>query len=107
MNKIVFFPDKKLKNKIENKIENHLKNNKKYRLVTVSVNFSFVTKDTNLVCQRNIENIIKDGCLSEVIIQKLNVKGISLKNVIKNYWEGKKENLVLLLQLNQLKKDQD
>ena len=107
MKKIVQFPDRYSENKIAEQVKNRLKNDSEDRLVTFEVKFSFITKDENLVSQRNFEDLIKDQYVGEAIIQNLEVEGRSLKSVVKNFRKGIKNDFNLMLQINDLKRIED
>ena len=87
--------------------KNRLKNDSEDRLVTFEVKFSFITKDENIVCQRNFEDLIKGQYVGEAIIQNLEVEGRSLKSVVKNFRKGIKNDFNLMLQINDLKRIED
>ena len=104
MKKIINFPNRHTEKKIAEQVKKRLKNNIEERLVTFDVKFSYITKDENLVCQRNFEDFIKEQYDGEAIIQKLKVEGQSLKSVTKKFRKGTKNDFILMLQINDLKR---
>ena len=104
MKKIIDFPNRHTEKKIAEQVKKRLKNNIEEKLVTFDIKFSFITKDENLVCQRNFEDFIKERYDGEAIIQKLKVEGQSLKSIKKNFRKGMKNDFIIMLQINDLKR---